>query len=88
MTDRTPSAKKRSRKSPSWKRQQEMLVEIRQAHVEYENLQHDYLVACGWTYTSDNPAYIWVWRKTLDNGQVVLLKQHLAVEFQERLAND
>jgi hypothetical protein len=45
------------------KRRVAMFNAIQDAKNELERVQHDYLRACGWEYTSATPGCLWLWQK-------------------------
>lgn len=44
-----------------------------------EVAEGEFLRAAGWRYTCDNPAAIWLWQKTLEDGRIVLVPQKTAL---------
>lgn len=57
---------------------------VRRLRVEADNAVDGYLQASGWTYTSDNPASLWLWRNTI-GGVVYLVPKDVALRIEERI---
>jgi hypothetical protein len=53
------------------------------ARNKLEEAEEAYLRANGWTYSSANPACLWMWQKTLPDGRTVMTLRAQAVTFQE-----
>lgn len=72
------------------KRRVQMMDAIKDAENELGRVQHEYLRATGWTYTSDTPGCLWLWvkeapksrRKGRPEGAVMMLDTETALSMQ------
>lgn len=73
------------------KRRVALFNAIKDAENELERVQHEYLRATGWTYTSDTPGCLWLWQKETPEsrrkkgapaGRVMLLDTDTAFAMQ------
>jgi hypothetical protein len=74
------------------KRRVKMFNAIKDAENELERVQHEYLRACGWNYTSETPGCLWLWQKTAPaprdsrsktpTGRIMLLSTSTAFAMQ------
>jgi hypothetical protein len=46
------------------KRRVALFNRIKEAENDLEHARHEYLRACGWSYTSETPGCLWLWQKT------------------------
>jgi hypothetical protein len=60
------------------------ILDVDHARQEVEFAVDAFLKARGWKSTCSNPASLWLWEKTLDDGRVMLTDKDTAILF-ERL---
>ena len=58
-------------------------TEIEDAAIALQSARERYLRSHGWTYTSDTPGCLWLWRKTTPKGETLLLSTDLALSMQQ-----
>jgi len=60
------------------------IEDLENAKDNYENIEYQYLISCGWKYTCHTPGSYWLWEITWE-GKTILVEQSMAVDMQKSM---